>query len=144
MATLISSGPVPVTQKDDKHNPVSTYQQYSDSRKELPFDENQYQALNNGKIVFKESVIGQFSQFAPEIKIGEYFVFKISELHRLIESSPEADYIHFQNTVDEHHYHKLYAIPVQSKAIGQNKEVINPNSILLDSYPCPPDPRCPK
>jgi hypothetical protein len=144
MATLITSGPAPVKQKDDKNIPVSTYKQYSDSRKEMPFDENQNQALNKGKIVFKKSVIGQLAQYAPELMIGEYFVFKISELKRLIESSPEADHIHFQNAVDEHNYHKLYAIPIQSNAVVQNKEVINAKSIVLDSYPCPPDPRCPQ
>jgi|ERR1022692_3265613 hypothetical protein len=141
MATLITSGSV--NEKTETNARASSYEEYSNSRKEVPFDEKAQHAFHKGKDVFNKSVIQHLSQTSPQIKIGEYFVFRISELKKLIESSPEADHIRFHNSVDEHNYHKLYAVPVHSKAIPENKEVINKTSVLLDSFPCPPDPRCP-
>jgi hypothetical protein len=139
MATLITSGPAP-----EKNPGASTYEEYSNSRKEVPFDEKAAEAFEKGKNLFKESVIGHLSKSSSKVKVGEYFLFKVSELKKLTESSPEADHIRFHNTVDENHYHKLVAVPVQSTSKSENKEVINKTSLLLDSYPCPPDPRCPK
>jgi hypothetical protein len=144
MATLITSGPAPVTQKNDAVAIGSTFEEYSNSRKEVPFDETAHHAFTKGKAAFKESVIRQLTQASPQVKIGEYFLFKVSELKKLIESAPEADHVRFHNTVDEEHYHRLFAIPVHSTAKHEDKEVINKTSVLLDSFPCPPDPRCPK
>jgi hypothetical protein len=142
MATLITSGPAPTTQKENTNATGSAYEQHSNSRKEVPFDEKAQDTFSRGKDAFKKAVIGHLAAASPEVKVGEYFLFKVSELKKLIESSPEADYIRFQNTVDEQHYQRLYAVPVHSKAKQENKEVINKTSVLLDSYPCPPDPRC--
>lgn len=142
MATLITSGPINL--KQDTNARSLSYAEYSHSRKEVPFDEKAQLAFNKGKEFFKTSVIGHLSQASPQIKIGEYFVFRVSELKKLIENSPEADHIRFHNTIDEQNYHKLYAIPVHSTAKDENKEVINNTSFALEGIPCPPDPRCPK
>lgn len=139
MATLITSGPAP-----EKTPGASTYEEYSNSRKEVPFDKKAAEDFQKGKSSFKESVIDHLSKSSSKVKIGEYFLFKVSELKKLIESSPEADHIRFHNTVDEYHYHKLFAVPVDSTSKNENKEVINKNSFALDAVPCPPDPRCPK
>jgi len=143
MAILITSGPAPATKKNNTHETGSTYAEFSESRKEVPFDEKAHDSFTKGKDAFKKAVIGHLATSAPEVKIGEHFLFKVSELKKLIESSPEADHVRFHNTVDEQHYHRLYAVPVHSKAKQENKEVISKTSVLLDSYPCPPDPRCP-
>jgi hypothetical protein len=142
MATLITSGPV--NEKISTATPSgSSYEEYSNSRQEVPFDQNAEHDFTEGKKAFKKSVIEHLSKSSPQIKIGEYFLFKISELKKLIESSPEADHVRFHNSIDEQHYHKLYAIPVNSKSENKNKEINDKKSIAIEAMPCPPDPRCP-
>ncbi len=144
MAILITSGPVPDGQKNSEITQGSTFDEYSRSRKQLPLDEEAIRSIYKGKEAFKKSVIDHLAPSAPHIRIGEYFVFQVSELKKLIEGSPEADHIRFHNSIDEQHYHRLFAVPALSTAGSKNKEIISHTSVVLDGIPCPPDPRCPK
>jgi hypothetical protein len=147
MATLIISKPISFD-KDCNTN----YDQFKKDRVSKPYDENRQSDFEKAKRKFKKKIIDVLCPpneklTDQDIFVGEYFIFNIAELKALIEMSPEADYIHVYNGLNEKNYNMLYAIPVNSSAnenkiAGPDKDVITNTSLLLEAFPCPPDPRC--
>jgi hypothetical protein len=147
MATLIISKPISFDKQCD-----TNYDQFKKNRIAKSYSKNEQRAIDKAKKRFKKEVIDLLcppntNGSKKDIFLGEYHIFNIAELKALIEMSPEADYIHIYNGLNEKNYNMLYAIPVnssanQNKIAGPDKEVITNTSLLLEAFPCPPDPRC--
>jgi len=156
MATLITSKPVVIKDEFDDSVCRSDYPTYQASRQAVPFDTTRSSHYLKGKKDFDRLVIkplayppGTDKKKPAYITIGEHYVVKISELKALFEASPEGDYIHIYNSLDENKSNIIFIIPVDStKHVKEGgfskKEILTPTSFLIAAFPCPPDPRCPK
>ena len=140
MAILISSSPAHIPEEFDPTVCTSTYSQFDQERFACIFTEQMIADFNAGKNDFIEKVC---TPLGASFALGHFYVFKISEIKALIESSPEADHIHIYNSLDKKKSNNMYAIPVDSTVKEANKDIINETSIVLGAFPCPPDPRCP-
>ena len=144
MATLITHQPKAVSESFNEEVCKSSYPDFQENRKTVIFGSAEKAVFQGQKDNFYTKVITPLFQSADKIKIAQYFVFKISDLKALFEMSPEADYLHLHNTLDDNNANNLYAIPANSESETAQKEIISETSLMVVAFPCPPDPRCPK
>ena len=144
MAILISSAPIPVGENFNDSGSKSSYETLEKSKQSTVFGDTENKVFQNEKTKFKNLVIAKAFEGPDNIKIGEHYLLKISDLKALFEASPDADYLHLHNTLDDTNSTFLYAIPSNSKSKSADREILTETSILLAAFPCPPDPRCPK
>ena len=101
-----------------------------------------------GKNLKKEVIAPILDISDGKIKIGQHFVFKVSDLRTLLDASPDCDYVHIHNRLDDRGYNKVVIIPYKStdtdgKEKAEETETLNDTTILLEGLPCPPHPNCP-
>lgn len=125
-----------------------SYKELADSRVMLMFDKSikkKYeQSCNN---FYTNVVLPMKGNAKGVINIGQYVVFKVSDIKALLEASPDADYIQIHNRLDDEGYNKMLIIPYESAPGGdpsKGRRVMGETTLLVEGLPCPPHPKCPK
>jgi|SRR6185436_8510946 len=143
MATLITSPILPPVEAFDESVCTSTYSDFENSRIALPFNESERDQLEVEKNWFKEKVVTPLFASAQKIVIARHFTVSVAELKALMAITPDADYIQFHNTLNAQNVNYLYAVPASSSRTQGESEIFDNTTLLVASFPCPPDPRCP-
>ena len=134
---------------------IASYDDYLAQRVEVPdvSVENIEEITNS----FRTAISGPVHTLNPSIEMGEYFVIPVQELREMLDKSGDSpEFIHvcnglrsMQNSAGEI---KLFPVtimvPYERVKDSGGVEVISvckkANSVYIEAYPCPPDPRCPK
>jgi hypothetical protein len=134
---------------------IASYDDYLAQRVEVPdvSAEKVKEITNN----FRMSISEPVHKLNPSIEMGEYFVIPVKELREMLDKSGDKpEFIHVCNGLrtvknsagDTMLFPVTIIVPYERVKNSQGKEEIsickNPNSVFIEAYPCPPDPRCPK
>ena len=132
---------------------VTSYQQYAAQRTSETVDFNTIQSLTES---FKRRISDPLRILNPDIEMGEYFVIPINELKQLIDTCKDAEFVHIYNalrdTKNSAGVNKTFPVtvivPIVKTKNDARADVYVPsndaNATYIESYPCPPDPNCPK
>lgn len=130
-----------------------TYEQYRDQRVTIDnVPSTEIQALTTD---FKTSISDPIHNLNPEIEMGQYFVVPVQEIMAMLSvANEDATFIHICNGLrhqtnsngEKKSFTVTILVPVHK--VTKNKiesyEVCDgADSIYVETYPCPPDPRCP-
>ncbi|MEJ0102756.1 MAG: hypothetical protein WDO19_09465 [Bacteroidota bacterium] len=132
---------------------ISSYEEYI-AQREIQDDITQ-ENIQQLTTDFKEKISDPINALNPDIEMGEYFVIPVNELKQMLESGDDPDFIHVCNALRETKNlageTKTFpvSILVPVKKVTEGGEMVHKvcnaeNSIYIEAYPCPPDPRCPK
>jgi hypothetical protein len=132
---------------------VLSYKEYADQRKSETVDFKTIQTLTDS---FKTRISDPLGRLNPDIEMGEYFVIPINELKELINTCPDAEFVHIYNALRDTRntagQNKTFPVTVIVPIIKTKNESGNDvyapsndaSATYIESYPCPPDPNCPK
>lgn len=137
---------------NSRHICISTYEEYVEQREEQPniSNENVEELTEN----FKKNISQPLRQLNPDIEMGEYYVIPVAELKEMLDADQNVEFIHVCNALRgvKNSQGEVKAFPVTilvpyQKTIIDSQPVFeackNGNSVYIEAYPCPPDPRCP-
>jgi hypothetical protein len=103
---------------------------------------------------FKIRISDPLDVINPDLEMGQYFVIPIKEIREMLDSHPDIEFVHVCNalreTTNSENDKKVFPVVVLVPLAKNNApvpfyEVCNTaNTVFVEAYPCPPDPRCPK
>lgn len=144
--------PVPQRSAASTDPCIISYQDYSAQRTLEPIQFTDIQKLTEA---FKVRISDPLDVLNPDLEIGQYFVIPVAELQDMLAKAPKAEYVHVCNALrdttnssgDTKTFPITVLVPVEKTvdAIGASIHQISKSddSIYIEAYPCPPDPRCP-
>jgi len=135
-----------------EHICISTYMEYVSQREEQ--NDVTKEKIDELTEKYKLRISQPLHALSPSIEMGEYFVIPVTELREMLDADSKAEFIHICNALRDvrNTQGELKTFPVTilvpfQKNIVNNEEVFeackSDNSVYVEAYPCPPDPRCP-
>lgn len=133
---------------------TASYDDYLKQRVEVEdFNHSEVQDITE---VFHSSISNPVHVLNPLIEMGEYFVIPVRELREMLDHSGDnPEFIHVCNGLrsvknsagDTLKFPVTVLVPyerVKGEARDEIRVCERKNSVYIEAYPCPPDPRCPK
>jgi hypothetical protein len=133
---------------------ISSYEEYV-AQRETQNDVSQ-ENIQQLTADFKTKISTPIKTINPNMEMGEYFVLPVNEIKQMLESGDNPDFIHVCNALRDTKnasgvtktFPVVILVPVKKitalDGVESHEVCKNTNSVYLEAYPCPPDPRCPK
>lgn len=101
---------------------------------------------------FRTHITDRIGQINANVEMGDYFVIPVQEIKDMLDQNKNATFIHISNALRKvDNSSKLIPVTIitpvakTSTSLGEAYLVCqDPESVYIESYPCPPDPQCPK